>query len=124
MMFPIPPLLRVKFPKFGRLLLRHPNLIAHQYRYVDKDKKHPPNLWIRRAEATLPIPAPIPLQASPLIATPTPQRQPLVQAEEKEKASMLEHPRQEVEEKEPTLGEVRSSHPLTQTTLYLIPHLA
>jgi hypothetical protein len=61
------------------------------------------------------------MQASPLIATPTPQRQLLSQVEQK--ASMLDHPRQEAEEKEPTLGEVQLSHSLTQTTLYF-PNLA
>jgi hypothetical protein len=124
-MFPTPPLLRVQFPKFGQLLLRHPQLFKHQYR---KKGEHPPVLWFRKAKVHSTQLPPQPFLAPPMIATPTPQLQaPAVEQWQSlavENAYVPEHRRHEVAEKETTLSEVRLSHSLTQTTLYFILYLA
>jgi hypothetical protein len=101
--------LKLKYPKSSQLLLRHPNLIAHQYRHADKDqkKKNPPLLWIRRAGAAL-------SQAQSLIVAQTPPEHPVLQPRAEEKTAILEL---QLEEKEPTLSEVPMPCSLTREEL-------
>jgi hypothetical protein len=116
-MFPTPPLLKVLFRKSGQLLLRHPQLFKHQYRYAKKGE-HPPVLWFRKAIAHSTQLPPQPFLPPPLIVAPTLQLQALAveqwQLLAEEKASLPEHRRQEVVEKKSTLSEVRlhSTHSL------------
>jgi hypothetical protein len=90
--------LKLKYPKSGQLLLRHPNLIAHQYRHADKDqeKRNPKLLWIRSAGAAL-------SQARSLIVAQTPPERWVVHPYAEEEQAKLEL---QLEEKEPTLREV------------------